>query len=572
MEQPCYDRSSRGIVSIALLMCAFTAFGQLTVDNSRTPEELVRDILLGQGVSVSNIRFNGSPGNVLNDQIGSFNGPSNLGLTSGILLATGNVRVVEGPNDAPDATQAPTNPVWPWSPEPDLARLYNAPTLTTLWHRDPAILEFDLIPIGDSIKFRFVFGSEEYPEYVCSSFNDVFGLILSGPGINGPFWNNGVNLALIPGKNVPIAINTVNPGVVGEESHPIDAHCFNADPFWYDNSIHYRDNTNGTTHQLDGSTVPLLASAAVQCGETYHIKIAIADLNDPQYDSAVFLERGSLTSPGIAMTLLLPTAHHDTLAEGCGTATLLIERQDTSDEQIVDIELTGEGITVNDVSEFPSQVVFPSGTTSVSIDFHAVSDGLDEGAEALTISGTTYSICGDPISISVSLVLVDYDPVTIIAEDIVLQCDRDSVDVAPMIQGGFGSLSLSWNTGSTAPVIRVPGKISGQYTLNVADECPRTATATVEVISGCSLVIPNVFSPNSDGLNDRWIIEGIEGVEHTVRVYNRWGRIVLETSDYNNDWDGNGASDGTYFYEVRSMEPELRTYTGTLTILRNGRK
>jgi len=53
---------------------------------------------------------------------------------------------------------------------------------------DASILEFDFIPQSDTLKFNYIFGSEEYPEYVNSGYNDVFGFFISGPGIAGPFY------------------------------------------------------------------------------------------------------------------------------------------------------------------------------------------------------------------------------------------------------------------------------------------------------------------------------------------------------------------------------------------------
>ena len=50
---------------------------------------------------------------------------------------------------------------------------------------DECVIEFDFVPEGDSISFNYVFVSEEYPEYVCASFNDAFGFFLTGPNPNG---------------------------------------------------------------------------------------------------------------------------------------------------------------------------------------------------------------------------------------------------------------------------------------------------------------------------------------------------------------------------------------------------
>src|SRR5690606_29483431 len=77
---------------------------------------------------------------------------------------------------------------------------------------DAAVLEFDFIPLSDTVRFRYVFGSDEYSEYVGLGFNDHFGFLLSGPGIAGPFSNSAVNIALIPNTATSVAIDNVNNG------------------------------------------------------------------------------------------------------------------------------------------------------------------------------------------------------------------------------------------------------------------------------------------------------------------------------------------------------------------------
>ena len=78
--------------------------------------------------------------------------------------------------------------------DPDLEDLTTSTTFDTLYHR-----EFDVLVNSDSLQFDYVFGSEEYTTYVNSSFNDVFGLFISGPGIVGL-----QNLALIPTTTIPV--------------------------------------------------------------------------------------------------------------------------------------------------------------------------------------------------------------------------------------------------------------------------------------------------------------------------------------------------------------------------------
>ena len=151
-----------------LTFSPFLASAQLIVDNTVNATDAVQNILLGGGVDISNITFSGD-----DNQIGSFNSEnSNIGLNSGVVLATGDVGVAIGPNNAGGSGLGGGNF---GVNDPDLDQL------STFDTNDAAILEFDFVPNGDSVVFRYVFSSEEYNEYVCGSVNDAFGFFLSGP-------------------------------------------------------------------------------------------------------------------------------------------------------------------------------------------------------------------------------------------------------------------------------------------------------------------------------------------------------------------------------------------------------
>lgn len=191
------------LLAVIAFVFSFTSSAQLVIDNTMTVEQYVSQILLGSGVSATNITFNGAPANTVSIQVGSFNSAnSNIGLPSGLIMAAGNVTTAIGPNNAGGSGSS------------SLADYSDADLnqLTAFTLNDEAVIEFDFVPSGDTISFRYVFASEEYPEYACSTFNDVFGFFISGPGFNGPFANNGENLALIPGTTTYVAINTVTPG------------------------------------------------------------------------------------------------------------------------------------------------------------------------------------------------------------------------------------------------------------------------------------------------------------------------------------------------------------------------
>lgn len=214
-----------------------------------SPAAMVAQVL-GPGVSVSNITFNGDP-----QSAGTFTGGSGiLGFSDGIVLSSGRAVDVTGPNNVSD-TSTPFNTPG----DSDLNALAGAPTF------DASVLEFDFVPTNPTLTFNFVFGSDEYPEYI-SAFNDGFGLLV-----------NGVNAARLPGGGPPVNIFNVNSSA---------------------NASYYVDNSGAAFNtQLDGFTVPIQATVSVNAGVVNHMKIAIADAKDAAVDSAVFIQAGSFIAP-----------------------------------------------------------------------------------------------------------------------------------------------------------------------------------------------------------------------------------------------------------------------------------
>ena len=157
---------------------------QLVVNHAYTPAQLVQQILLGNGVTVSNITYTGDTG-----AIGYFDGTaSNLGLPAGIIMCTGDIYNAVGPV----GTQL-GGTCWSLPGDADLTTLCGCGSTN-----DAAVLEFDFVPTNDTVKFNYVFGSEEYPEFVFS-FNDLFAFFISGPGIIGT-----PNIATLPFTTTPV--------------------------------------------------------------------------------------------------------------------------------------------------------------------------------------------------------------------------------------------------------------------------------------------------------------------------------------------------------------------------------
>ncbi len=268
---------------------------QLLVNNtSFTPIQLVQNSLVGPGVVPYNILFNGVPGTVIRDQIAKFStnfNPTNLGLSNGLLLSTGNAQLALGPNNLGSKSQPTATPT---QGDVDLALLCGQTV------RNVSIVEFDFVATGSELNFDYVFASEEYPEFANTSFNDTFGFFLRGPGITGPYSGNAQNIALIPtSTTVPITINNVNNGTA------------NAGPCEYCN--YYVNNGTGNTPlvnssiQYDGFTTPLRAYAPLQCGQVYHIKLAVGNVSDNAYDSAVFLKNFTIQPLQLVVTDLTGT-------------------------------------------------------------------------------------------------------------------------------------------------------------------------------------------------------------------------------------------------------------------------
>jgi Secretion system C-terminal sorting domain len=282
------------IFTFILLSFCCVVNAQLIVDNTtQTPVQLVQNMLSSSGLIATNIKFNGSlaTANIICDQAAEFSTgftPTNLILDHGVLLTTGNAIVAVGPNNDEGLSNPSENAI---QGDVDLELL----TIETV--NEVAVLEFDFVATGTIFSFKFVFGSEEYPEFVNTEYNDVLGIFLSGPGITGTFSGNAKNIAFIPNTTIPFSINAVNngfnnDGVVLSGQFP---------SFYYNNStIGLYPNLNlDTPVQYDGFTKPLSVQTDLQLGATYHIKFAIANVADDFYDSGVFITNFNISPLGI---------------------------------------------------------------------------------------------------------------------------------------------------------------------------------------------------------------------------------------------------------------------------------
>ena len=228
-----FSKFSALVAAVTLSMAASSA-SALVVSASNDATALA-NALGGSGINISNATLSAASAT----GAGTFSdGAASVGFNSGVLLTTGTVNCAPGPNgDASCSGDGATTS-----------------------------LKFDFTSDTGDVFFKYVFASEEYNEYVGSSFNDTFQLLL-----------NGVIIALLPGGGGVVSINNVNNST---------------------NSAFYRDNTVlGLDLQYDGLTTVLIAQATgLIAGSTNTFEFRISDLGDSILDSGVFIEAGTFSS------------------------------------------------------------------------------------------------------------------------------------------------------------------------------------------------------------------------------------------------------------------------------------
>ncbi|MNU69792.1 Calx-beta domain protein [compost metagenome] len=447
--------------------------GQL-ITSPQSAASLVQNTLLGPGVTVSNINFSGSSG-----AIGRFtaNG-TNLGINSGVVITTGTVanngNGPQGPNN--QANSGVDNGT------PGFGALSNLVGGTST--HNASILEFDFIPYSDTVRFRYVFGSEEYPEYVGSQFNDVFAFFISGPGIGGA-----QNIARLP-SGVPVTINNVNNGT----SSPAPG----VTPIGAVNPQYFVPNGNGSQApyngsaayiQYDGFTKVLEAMSKVQCGKTYHLIIAIADVGDGIFDSGIFLEANSLSSKApVEIKYAMssdPFNDGKTMAEGCVNTTVTLKRT-TGISQALTIPIIVSGTATEgvDYTNIPNSVTFNPGQTTITFNFAAFADGITEGIETIVLDFQTLDACGNLSPFILNLQIGDIQPVEVTVNSVDKLCPQDEAVLTAVPGGGSGPYTIVWSTGETTESITVNPTATQTYTVSVTDAClheTATAIATVTV-------------------------------------------------------------------------------------------
>jgi hypothetical protein len=371
-----------GPLTLAADSFAATA-GGLTTDDLRDQALTATDLaqaLVGPGVTISNVTYTGAP-----IAAGTFKGGSSIiGFDSGIILSNGFVSNVIGPNCSTGITGVNNTPG-----DAQLSAIIGVPT------NDAAVLEFDFNPSSPTIRFQYVFASDEYQEFVFD-FNDVFA-----------FFVNGNNVALIPQTNTIVSINNVNNGSTDFSKLGIAP----VNPSFYVNNDFQFPTTAPFNTEMDGMTVVLTASANVNPGTTNHIKLAIADAIDSVLDSNVFIKAGSLASTVVSLS---PTG----IAFGNQNVGSTSAAQTVTLTNVGTAALTGVSVTTSSgvftQTNTCAANVAPGANCTISVKFAPTAAGPVQGSVTITDSA------GDspqPVSLSgtgISGAFASFSPLSLV--------------------------------------------------------------------------------------------------------------------------------------------------------------
>lgn len=418
------------------------AFAQLTTQTGLTAQQL-GNILAGSNIQVNNATMTGAGASFGKFQ---FNG-AGFPMSSGVILSTGMISDAAGPNSSSSTTSSMNTPGHPLLTQVAGVQTYDA-----------VEFQFDFEVQSDKIEFKYIFASEEYNEFVGSSFNDVFAFYISGPGITG--WKN---IALIPNTNTPVAINNVNNG-----------------SYWQ----YFNDNSTGTTNiEYDGFTAVLTAKedSLIPCN-IYTLKLAIADAGDGAYDAAVFLQENSLVQNVVDVTSTTFSGNNTAL-EGCIDASFTFNIDTVANVPVV-IPYTIAGTALNGVDyvHIDTAVTIQPGQLAATVIIDALADGLPEGQESIML---IYSPGPCATKDTVIMYIDDYQTLQFQTTPTNLSCNNNnSGQINVTVTGGTAPYTViltdtATNISNTYTTLPITGLAAATYSVQVLDGYGCTAEDVV---------------------------------------------------------------------------------------------
>ena len=462
------------LLFLCLIFSISNASAQLLVEQPYTVEQYVSEVLIGNGVTVTNITYTGSV-----EQLGYMSGGEGLfSVTSGLVLSTDHATHLSDPgcSDSEICTGC-----LGLGTDIDLLNVANSvppligESFSVSSVNDLCILEFDFEAGGDSISFNYVFGSDEYLTWVNSPYNDIFAFFLSGPGISGTygspagFPDGAINIAQVPDSDppLPITISSVN-NVTNVE--------------------YYINNPGNLGICINGYTETFTASASVQCGETYHIKLAIADGSDNALESFVVLEEGSFTSNAIDIVADASLEGAEiflgdtTVVEGCNDAVFTVIRPDDTELDTIYLNVYGTATMGGDFSSIFSIVIMEPGQSVAEVYLGVINDNVNEDPEWVTVEYEYINSCGDTILSSATIVILDPEPITLFTAPVGCLDAAGNIELIVDPLSGYAPFYYQWDTAENDTLNDFTyntGFTPGSATVVVTDICESVTEATI---------------------------------------------------------------------------------------------
>lgn len=466
------------LIFVGFLLLTAPGSAQVVYVGGQTAQQLLQTFISPTSGTVSNptITFT-DPG-----QYGIFTDAAGVtGMNGGIVLSSGLCQDLSQTGSSTNLSDQLGGPG-----DDDVLAIGQLVNPSVTSSNDAVVFEFDFTPFNDTIKFNYVFGSDEYDTYVGTQFTDAFGFFISG----GTEYLTPTNIAIIPGSvpPTPVAINTINSG------------SFNS--FYIDNDPFDDGLTNGPYPiSINGYTVLLEAMAVVTPCQTYRLKLAIADMVDESFNSYVFLKANSFSSSG---TFLLSsvsngTSNGDTLLyEGCENGLINVTRiNNLSDTVIVPITVTGSATEGTDFGAVIDTLIFYPGDTTLQIPLNILTDAISENNESVTIGiadPTLLNCQGNPVTVSITFYISDITPMVLdITPDSIGSDGCNPVTLTANISGGTGNYSYAWSGGlPNQAVVSADPPTSTTYYLTVTDACPLIQPINDSAI--VTLVVNNIVA------------------------------------------------------------------------------
>lgn len=463
------------ILIMALLILSFNSISTVSLatptevsqgictEQGHTPEQLVKEHFIKGGCrNVTNIKALGRE-----TSLGFFtNGENIIGFESGVIISTGNIADASGPNISTETTTAFND----HTGDPYL-NLVATDVVT-----DAAGIEFDFIPLHSQVTFQYVFASEEYCEYVGSIFNDIFGFFVSGPGIQGEFFNDAINVALIPGTDEYVAINSVNNSthagfyVKNELEEDVDQCAIGFNPRALD-LIEY-----------DGFTEPLIATIDVIPCESYRIRLVIGDVKDDKLDSAVFLAAKSFDLGEEVFVRAEVEGSDEPIAyETCRDGHFVFERGSNlnlDQPKIVNFTISPmSDATPNvDYVGIPGSITIPAMASTAILPIEVIADQIQEQPERLRLDIDYACECLDPSESE--LIIADLDALQVSFQETAV-CPGQEFTLEPTVWGGAVPYNFLWSTNTTASSLTTTANEPTNFTVTITDACGAITPASV---------------------------------------------------------------------------------------------